>query len=523
MKKVPLILLIILIIAFPINSICHAKVREDIGKVTILSPLPNTTVQTKDGRLSISWTNTDTTREYWYEVMLTPVGGGGVVGCTDKTSLSIAVTEDLFATVTFAILYNLKDDLTKSPRGSYSGDLTSTSFFTITIQKGADTSTPIQDPISDPISTPDPLTPTLPSTSDTTTYIPPVVSAKEITNWVVNTMDSGDVLGVADYSKCRFKYVKGQNHAQNMGCTIPTFAVLQAKIFRDHTTQYLVIQGTMPTRINVSVDLYTCKKDLLDPSTWFTCKEVFTETKNISLFTIIDAQVYSNTTTFTFKSFAYTNNSFQAITNSINNTEDLRMSYTFKAENKDLKIFFNGGGDITLKAEVMADIDNQSKPFTTPLSNITEVTQWHGFTAYESPHMGIDLVAVKESILAVSDGIVESKGWDNYNGECNSGGNYLIIKQSNGMYTAYFHLTSTSVSVGQKVKTNQVLGISGNTGAWNCQSLGYHLHFETRAGRAQSTHVDPVIYINADWGRILTRGGDIYPQRLTGDNPHPGK
>ena len=55
-------------------------------------------------------------------------------------------------------------------------------------------------------------------------------------------------------------------------------------------------------------------------------------------------------------------------------------------------------------------------------------------------------------------------------------GNRIVIKHSNGEYTAYEHLKyrGARVRVGQKVKKRQPIGFSGNTG----YSFGPHLHFE---------------------------------------------
>jgi murein DD-endopeptidase MepM/ murein hydrolase activator NlpD len=162
-----------------------------------------------------------------------------------------------------------------------------------------------------------------------------------------------------------------------------------------------------------------------------------------------------------------------------------------------------------------------AKPFGYPLKELIGVTQWHGYTAYQKPHTGIDFGATKKEVIAISDGEVVTKGWDNFNGECMSGGNYLVIKQSNGMYSAYFHLQEIYVNTGQKVTKSQVLGISGNTGSWNCQALGYHLHFETRLSRNQNSHVNPVEYINVDWSKVLTLNAKSNSGRLSGNNPHP--
>jgi len=162
-----------------------------------------------------------------------------------------------------------------------------------------------------------------------------------------------------------------------------------------------------------------------------------------------------------------------------------------------------------------------SKPFSFPFKEYIGVTQWHGNTAFQKPHTGIDFGAIQKEILAIGDGEVIGKGWDSYNGKCLSGGNYLLVKHSNGMHSSYFHLQSTYVDVGKNVKKGDVLGISGNTGSWNCQPLAYHLHFETRLGRSQSTHVNPVDYIATDWSKVLTLNAKSNSGRLSGDNPHP--
>ena len=90
------------------------------------------------------------------------------------------------------------------------------------------------------------------------------------------------------------------------------------------------------------------------------------------------------------------------------------------------------------------------------------------------------------------------------------------------MHTVYFHLDESFVNVGENVKKNQVIARTGNSGFWNCQPLAYHLHFELRTGRLQSTHVNPVEYIDQDWSKVLTVGYKQNPGRLSGDNPHPG-
>lgn len=167
--------------------------------------------------------------------------------------------------------------------------------------------------------------------------------------------------------------------------------------------------------------------------------------------------------------------------------------------------------------------------FIVPLALYPKVTQWYGNTVYASPHTGIDYTVYKQPVYAVGDGIVRSLGWDNFLGECNSGGNYINIEHAGGVRSVYMHLTNfkkadgRALRPGDKVKKGQQIGISGNTGASNCNALGYHLHHEIRTGSSFTSHTDPVPLTIVDWGRILTADPQRYPGRLTGDNPHPGR
>ena len=166
------------------------------------------------------------------------------------------------------------------------------------------------------------------------------------------------------------------------------------------------------------------------------------------------------------------------------------------------------------------------KIFSFPFANAEDVTQWHGYTAFQSPHKGIDFAVVNLPVYAIADGEVVYAAWDKYGGDCFQGGNGLLIKHENGMYSAYFHLrdyknaSGRLLKVGDKVESNQQIGTSGNTGYYNCKPLKYHLHFEVRTQRSSAYHVDPVPYINIWWAAVYTKDADKFPGRLTGDNPH---
>lgn len=64
-------------------------------------------------------------------------------------------------------------------------------------------------------------------------------------------------------------------------------------------------------------------------------------------------------------------------------------------------------------------------------------------------------------------------------------GNHVVIDHGNGVTSVYGHLNSISVSVGEMVDTNTIVGYEGTTGV----STGPHLHFEIRVdGQATDPH-----------------------------------
>jgi murein DD-endopeptidase MepM/ murein hydrolase activator NlpD len=67
-------------------------------------------------------------------------------------------------------------------------------------------------------------------------------------------------------------------------------------------------------------------------------------------------------------------------------------------------------------------------------------------------------------------------------------GNLVVVDHGGGLSTAYAHLSSISVSVGQGVGQGTVVGGMGTTG----NSTGVHLHFEVRVGGAA---VNPLGYL----------------------------
>ena len=123
-------------------------------------------------------------------------------------------------------------------------------------------------------------------------------------------------------------------------------------------------------------------------------------------------------------------------------------------------------------------------------------------------HYGIDLrLNVGDSVVAAFSGKIriidyEGRGY----------GNYIVIRNDNGLETVYAHLSMVLVVHNQTVKAGELIAFGGNTG----HSTGPHLHFETRyIGNA----INPATMIDFNTGLVfepsylLTKKRSFYYQR----------
>ncbi|MDD3661565.1 MAG: peptidoglycan DD-metalloendopeptidase family protein [Candidatus Dojkabacteria bacterium] len=288
--------------------------------------------------------------------------------------------------------------------------------------------------------------------------------------------------------------------------------------------------------VTVQITYVRCKpKSFWDPGTWFSCKqEIIGHTAR----TVIPAIEFTYHTTPPITLSEY------RTSNPYNNRFQLNL-YSF-SDPAGIQIKLRSAYRISLQFGTRwSDIYTESPwsdkktvpknahpvPPPHPLSPVVElpvgVTQWHGYTAFQQPHTGIDFGVTTRVITSPADGTIERVGWDSSSGQCLSGGNFIKIRHDNGLYSVFFHLRDTKSpdgqlwEIGNRVQKGTPLGISGNTGSWNCQPLGHHLHYEIRRNSSQSTHTDPVPLTAVDWNSIPTLNWQAYPGRLTGDNPHP--
>lgn len=128
-------------------------------------------------------------------------------------------------------------------------------------------------------------------------------------------------------------------------------------------------------------------------------------------------------------------------------------------------------GENKATTEAKAD-GGQKKPEETadePLSFIWPADGYvsQGFSYY---HTGIDIPGpIGTPVTAAAHGIVSAVVKESY-----GYGWHIIVDHQQGYQTLYAHLSQMSVSVGQKVDQDQLIGLRGSTG----RSTGSHLHFE---------------------------------------------
>lgn len=148
-----------------------------------------------------------------------------------------------------------------------------------------------------------------------------------------------------------------------------------------------------------------------------------------------------------------------------------------------LSIFPNNSLNLNL-AEVDANYDKEKSQQnnTEDNNNATNISyqednswNWPASSSYyissnyNSGHPAIDIVSTNGdyNIYAAYGGVIvtNSYKWD--------GGNYLVLKQDNGYYSLYCHLSQKLVNEGERVEKGQLIGIMGRTGL----ATGVHLHY----------------------------------------------
>jgi murein DD-endopeptidase MepM/ murein hydrolase activator NlpD len=110
----------------------------------------------------------------------------------------------------------------------------------------------------------------------------------------------------------------------------------------------------------------------------------------------------------------------------------------------------------------------------------------HSISGAKDLHRGVDIALPQgTAIHAGQDGTVTFAG---YSGDY---GNVVVIENEDGLVSKYAHCDTLSVTVGQSVKTGDIIATVGNTG----NSTGSHLHLEVMKG---GEYLNPIYF--ADTG-----------------------
>ena len=128
--------------------------------------------------------------------------------------------------------------------------------------------------------------------------------------------------------------------------------------------------------------------------------------------------------------------------------------------------------------------------FTWPCPSYTRISNYFGYRSAaethgigSTNHKGIDMAApYGSSIIAAGSGEVILASYKGGYGNC------VMIDHGGGIVTLYGHASSICCSVGQSVKTGDVIAKVGSTG----NSTGNHLHFSVLVN---GTYVNPASYL----------------------------
>lgn len=124
-----------------------------------------------------------------------------------------------------------------------------------------------------------------------------------------------------------------------------------------------------------------------------------------------------------------------------------------------------------------------SLPTSWPLTAEGYITQTL-LDGAEGEHPGVDIAVASQSyIRAAGAGVVQDTGTDPVYG------NYLTVDHGDGYVSLYAHASAVMVETGQRVRRNEVIALSGNTG----RSTAPHLHFEIRLN---GETIDPLSMVN---------------------------
>ena len=132
-------------------------------------------------------------------------------------------------------------------------------------------------------------------------------------------------------------------------------------------------------------------------------------------------------------------------------------------------------------------LKNANSPFYGPF-HITQGYKGNEHDGYDMfPDYDASIPEDQNEIHSTVNGVVTFADYENPADTTQGFGLYVVIKNDvDGNLYHFAHLSKKLVSVGQRVKITDVIGIMGNTG----KSTGSHLHYCVRTTMAHGSHLD---------------------------------
>lgn len=127
-------------------------------------------------------------------------------------------------------------------------------------------------------------------------------------------------------------------------------------------------------------------------------------------------------------------------------------------------------------------------------------------------HSGLDLApGAGKPVVAPADGVVVLAGPPMFSLE----GNLVIIDHGHGLNSAFLHMASTSVRLGERVRQGQQIGTVGMTG----RATGPHLHWSVKWGAAR---LDPILLARPETaGQAAGKQPDLLTTATGSDSAAP--
>ncbi|WP_256106864.1 M23 family metallopeptidase [Streptomyces sp. ODS05-4] len=148
---------------------------------------------------------------------------------------------------------------------------------------------------------------------------------------------------------------------------------------------------------------------------------------------------------------------------------------------------------VAAKAAAKKPAAKKAPSWVKPVAKYTLSASYNqGGAMWAHKHSGQDFaVPVGTTVKAAAAGTVVKAG-PNGAGDGPAYGNAIVIKHANGKYSQYAHLSKVNVRIGEKVKVNEAIAKSGNTG----NSSGPHLHFEIRTTPNYGSALNPAAFLH---------------------------